>query len=143
MARITLATTIDAQPADIVKALDSAEGIAGFWTEDVAYDGVGGNLVAGFADAPAPFRFHVAEASSNKVRWTNIGEYPPFFVDTEVTWSVAPAPDGSGTMVHFTHDGWASDDMPMPAIAYVWAQVLESLKSYVETGKGSPLHTVA
>jgi len=139
MARIALATTIKADAADIIKALDSAEGIAGFWTEDISYEGVGGVLSAGFADAPAPFRFRVDEVRDNAVRWTNVGEFPPFFAGTTVSWTLMPAPEG-GAMVLFTHDGWASDDMPMPAIAFVWGQVLASLKSYVETDSGSPLH---
>lgn len=140
MARITLATTINAEPADIVTALDSAAGIAGFWTEDIDYRGVGEVLAAGFGDTPEPFRLRVDEVSPAAVRWTNVGQFPPFFAGTTVTWAVLPAPDGPGTLVHFVHDGWPSDDMPMPAIGYVWAQVLASLKSYVETGTGRPLH---
>lgn len=143
MARIALATTINTDPSDIVKALDSADGIAGFWTEDVTYDGAGGLLTAGFADSPTPFRFRVDEVGPELVRWTNVGEFPPFFVGTSVTWMLLPAPEGNGTTVLFTHDGWPSDDMPMPMIAFVWGQVLASLKAYVETGTGSPLYKVA
>jgi uncharacterized protein YndB with AHSA1/START domain len=142
MARITLATSINAAPGDIVKVLDSAGGIAGFWTEDVVYGGVGEILAARFADSPAPFQFRVEQVSPEAVRWINVGEFPPFFAGTEVTWALMPAPDGSGTMVHFIHDGWGSDDMPMPMIAFVWGKVLASLKAYVETGTGSPLHRV-
>lgn len=139
MARIALAATISADQADIIKALDSAEGIAGFWTEDVSYEGVGGRLTAGFADTPAPFEFRVDEVDDQLVRWTNVGDFPPFFSGTTVSWTLMPSPEG-GTAVLFYHDGWPSDDMPMPQIAFVWAQVLASLKSYVETGAGSPLH---
>jgi hypothetical protein len=142
MARISLATEINADPATIVKVLDSADGIAGFWTEDIDYGGVSGTLSAGFGDTPMPFQFRVDEVSSYLVRWTNVGEFPPFFAGTTVSWALMPAPEGSGTMVLFTHDGWASDDMPMPAIAFVWGQVLASLKSYAETGTGAPLHRV-
>jgi uncharacterized protein YndB with AHSA1/START domain len=142
MAHIKLATTINADPAEIIKALDSTAGIAGFWTEDVQYGGLNGQLLARFADSPEPFRFRVDHVGSDLVRWTHTGEYPPFFVGTEVSFALLPAPDGPGTMVLFTHDGWPSDDMPMPMIAFVWAQVLASLKAYVETGTGSPLHRV-
>ena len=135
MARIALATTIYTDAVAIIKALDSAEGIAAFWTEDISYEGVGGQLAAGFADTPAPFQFRVDEVSDNLVRWTNVGDFPPFFAGTTVTWALMPAPEG-GTMVLFHHDGWPSDDMPLPSIAFVWAQVLASLKSYAETGSG-------
>jgi uncharacterized protein YndB with AHSA1/START domain len=141
MARITLATTISTGPAEIIKALDSPGGIAGFWTEEIDYRGVGQVLAAGFADSPAPFRLRVDEVTPAAVRWTNVGEFPPFFAGTTVTWALLPAPEGEGTMVHFTHDGWPDDEMPLPMIAYVWAQVLASLKSYLETGTGRPLHT--
>jgi hypothetical protein len=139
MARIALAATINTDAVVIIKALDSAEGIAAFWTEDISYEGVGGQLAAGFADTPAPFQFRVDEVSDNLVRWANVGNFPPFFAGTTVTWALMPAPEG-GTMVLFHHDGWPSDDMPLPSIAFVWAQVLASLKSYAETGSGSPLH---
>lgn len=139
MARIALATTINTGSAEVIKALDSAEGLAGFWTEDISYEGVGGELTAGFADTPAPFKFRVDEVGDELVRWTSVGDFPPFFAGTTVSWTPMPAPEG-GTMVLFHHDGWPSDDMPMPSIAFVWAQVLASLKSYVETGTGSPLH---
>jgi hypothetical protein len=96
---------------------------------------------AGFADAPAPWQLRVDEASAEVVRWTNVGAYPPFLAGTSITWRLQADPDGRGTTVHFTHDGWPTDEMPFPMIAYVWALVLASLKSYQETGAGKPLHT--
>ncbi len=141
MARIALSTTINAEADQIVKVIDSAAGLAGFWTEDIDYAGAGGVLKAGFAGNPAPFEFRVDEVSPQRVQWTNIGGFPPFFAGTGVTWALMPAPEGTGTVVLFTHDGWPDDDMPMPMIAYVWAQVLASLKAYIETGTGQPLYT--
>ena len=47
-------------------------------------------------------------------------------------------PADGGTLVHFNHDGWASDEGPFPSSALTWGQLMDSLKSYVETGTGMP-----
>ncbi len=120
--------------------LDSQEGIAGWWTEDVDFGGgAGSTMTLGFPVAPMPFELRVDEANDSVVRWTSVGEFPPHWAATTVTWTLTPAGDGAGTTVHFSHDGWATDDGPLATAALTWAPLMLSLKQFSETGTGSPL----
>ena len=141
MARIVFELDIDATPKQIVDALDTERGIAGWWTENVsAPGGVGSQLSVGFPGrAPMPFKLRVDEVGEHRVRWTSVGQVPPHWVGTEVIWTLTPKPDG-GTTVHFNHDGWTTDEGPLPSSALTWGQLMGSLKAFVETGTGAPLY---
>lgn len=141
MARIVFESSIDSPPAAVVRALTTWEGIAGWWTDQVEFDGVeGATMTLGFTIAPAPFQLRVDEVGDHAVRWTSTGDFPPHWSDTTVTWTLTPD-DAGATTVHFNHDGWASDEGPFPSSAYTWAQLQGTLKSYVETGRPAPLFT--
>jgi uncharacterized protein YndB with AHSA1/START domain len=140
MARIVFELDIEAQPERIVDALDSERGIAGWWTRDVTFaGGAGSTMTLGFPVAPRPFELRVDEVSEQRVRWSSIGEFPPHWQGTDVAWTLRPSADGNWTTVHFAHDGWASDEGPLPNAAMTWGTLMTSLKSYVETGAGTPL----
>jgi uncharacterized protein YndB with AHSA1/START domain len=140
MARIVFELDIDAPAARIVEALDSERGIAGWWTSDVNFaGGAGSTMTLGFPVAPKPFELRVDEGSEQRVRWSSVGEFPPHWVGTEIAWTLRPSADGNGTRVHFAHDGWASDEGPLPNAAMTWGILMTSLKRYVETGTGTPL----
>jgi uncharacterized protein YndB with AHSA1/START domain len=140
MARIVFELAIDAQPRDVVEALDSERGIAGWWTRDVQFPGgAGSTMTLGFPVAPKPFELRVDEAGERRVRWTSVGEFPPHWAGTQVIWTLRPDADGKSTTVHFAHDGWASDEGPLPPAAMTWGTLMTSLKRYVETGTGTPL----
>lgn len=141
MARVVFETTINASPADVVKALDTQEGVAGWWTEDVTFPGgEGSQMTLGFPSlAPLPFELRVDEVSESRVHWTSVGEFPPHWVGTEITWTLTAAGEGT-TLVHFSHDGWANDEGPFPSSALTWGQLMGSLRSLVEDGAGMPLY---
>jgi uncharacterized protein YndB with AHSA1/START domain len=140
MARMVFETTINASASEIVKALDTSDGIAGWWTEEVTFPGgEGSQMTLGFPHmAPFPFELRVDEVSESRVRWTSVGEFPPHWVGTGITWTLTASDDG--TLVHFCHDGWANDEGPFPSSALTWGQLMGSLKSYVEDGAGMPLY---
>ena len=78
MARIVFALDIEAGPDRIAEALDSAQGIAGWWTTDVSFaGGEGAVMTLGFPVAPRPFELRVDEVSEQRVRWSSVGEFPP------------------------------------------------------------------
>jgi uncharacterized protein YndB with AHSA1/START domain len=138
MARIVFEIEIDAGPARVVEALDTEQGIAGWWTPSVEYPGgVGSTMKPSFAPAPAPFELRVEEVGDGRVRWVSIGDFPPHWAGTDVTWTLTPSQEG--TLVHFSHDGWAGDEGPFPNAALTWGRLMFSLKEFVETGRGSPL----
>jgi uncharacterized protein YndB with AHSA1/START domain len=143
MARIVFETTINATAKEIVDALDTERGIAGWWTEQVEFAGGPGSVMTvGFPGrAPLPFELRVEQVTEQQVRWASVGQFPPHWVGTEVTWTLTPV-DG-GTLVYFSHDGWANDGGPFPSSALTWGLLMESLRSYVEAGTGAPLYRKA
>lgn len=136
MARIVLAVDVDAPDQQILDALTTREGIAGWWTDDVELTGT--DMRLGFPVAPLPFELRVEEAGPRSVRWASVGEFPPHWQGTDIAWTLTPGPNG-GALVHLAHDGWAGDEGPLPVAAYTWGQLLGTLKRYAETGAVAPL----
>jgi uncharacterized protein YndB with AHSA1/START domain len=137
MARIVFEVAIDAEPKKVLDALNTPAGIAGWWTEETEFTGA--SFTVSFPNmTPLPFELRVDGATESRVHWTSVGQFPPHWVDTEITWTITAA-DG-GTLVHFSHDGWAGDGGQFPSSALVWGQLMLSLKSLVETGTGDPLY---
>jgi hypothetical protein len=138
MARILLEVPVAADPPTILAALDSAEGIAAFWTDDVDFPGgVGSQFKVGFENAPLPFDLTITEVSEDTIRWTG-GEFPPHWAGTEVIWTLTPGPEPA-TTVRLAHEGWASEDGMFAFSVYVWGDVLRRLKNYLEHGVRDPL----
>ena len=138
MARIVFELEIAAPASDVAEALTTEQGIAGWWTDDVSLrDGTGATMTLGFPVAPLPFRLRVDEAGEQRVAWTSIGDFPPHWAGTEVTWTLTPAQEG--TTVRFAHDGWASDDSLFATAAMTWGRLMDSLKRFAETGTKAPL----
>ena len=124
-----------ASPAATYKALTKANGLAGWWTEDVRGDEmVGGDLRFTFADKGF-FLMRVLELVPGQlVRW-QVVDGPAEWVGTEVRYELAQEADY--TIVLFTHAGWAEAIPFMHHCSTKWAMFLMSLKSLVETGKGA------
>lgn len=140
MARIVFELEIAASPTALVEALTTADGIAGWWTDDVKFDGgVGATMLLGFPIAPEPFKVRLESTGADKVEWRSVGTFPPHWVDTTITWTFTPR--GDANTLHFNHDGWASDEGPLPMSAYTWGQLLTTLKNHVEHGTVAPLFT--
>lgn len=135
MARIVFEMEVESEPDAVVAALDTPDGIAGWWTEDVSLEG--STMKLGFPIAPRPFELRVDEVGAGRVAWTSVGDFPPHWAGTRIIWTLRPGSET--TTVHFSHDGWASDEGPLPAAAMTWGQLMVSLKRFVETGTGQPL----
>lgn len=141
MARILFETDFAAPPDAIVTALTTAGGIAAWWTDDVQFlPGERTTMRLGFPIAPVPFELEVEEAGPTRVVWRSIGAFPPHWVGTTVTWTLAVS-DRDATKVLLNHDGWASDEGPFAMSAYTWGQLVGILKTYTETGVSTPLFT--
>ena len=138
MARIVLEILIGARPAAIIEALDTQRGIAGWWTPTVEFPGGAGSVMKpSFATAPIPFELTVDQVTDHYVKWSNSGAFPPHWAGTTIEWTLTPT--GDGTLVRFSHDGWASDEGSFPGSTLAWARLMDSLKRYAETGTGTLL----
>ena len=138
MAAIVEERTIAADLERVYDALAQQDEIAHWWTDDLAVKPEVGSL--------AEFRFikwggnvlqfEIAELDVNsKVRWIS-RQGPSHWSGTSVTWQLTPVQNG--TRLVFTHDGFAQVDQVYERVRGNWEYYLDSLKSYLETGKGTP-----
>jgi uncharacterized protein YndB with AHSA1/START domain len=138
MAAIVKEITIAAAPQRVFKALTQPNEIGGWWTNDLNAAPEAGTLAEFRFGEWGDFvlRFEVAELDRDeKVHWIS-RRGPPHWAGTSVTWHLTPVQNG--TRVVFTHDGFAQADEVFEQTRGNWDYFLDSLKSYVETGKGTP-----
>lgn len=132
---------IKAPVAQVYKALTTLEGLARWWTEEVAGDGkVGGKIGFGFrtktGELLGKMVMEVQEpGENNEVRWRCV-EGPEEWVGTDITFRLSEQ-DGQ-TIVLFGHRNWREAVEATYHCSMKWATFLLSLREYVETGKGRP-----
>ena len=138
MSAIVEERTIAAAPGRVFKALTHQDEIAHWWTNDLSAKPEVGSL-AEFRFTrwgAGVLQFEVAELDAGeKVRWIS-RQGPPQWAGTSVTWQLTPVQNG--TKLVFTHDGFAQVDEVYEQTRGNWEYFLDSLKSYLETGKGTP-----
>ena len=119
-------------------ALTTQDGITGWWTSraTVSGDGVDDALSMSFPDAPVTWDMRVAVATPPvRVEWDCVGG-PPGWPDTACVWAIEPV-DG-GVVVRFDHTGFGQVDDIFRIVTVGWAQMLLSLKQYLQSGVRKP-----
>lgn len=129
---------IAAPPERTYEAVATADGISQWWTRDgVVGESREGSELAFYFGQPEPAA--VMEVTGLRppaeVHWACVGGAEEW-VGTTLSFELAPG-DGE-TAVLFTHAGWRSPSEFMAHCSARWAYFLLSLKSYLETGKGTP-----
>jgi uncharacterized protein YndB with AHSA1/START domain len=125
---------------EVYKALATREGAAGWWTTNTQGDSkVGGMLKFTFTSDGKElggFDIKVLDLEPGKrVLWQVI-EGPAEWVGTKISFELKQ--EGDYSIVLFKHEGWKEPVEFMYHCSTKWAIFLMSLKSLVETGKGSP-----
>ena len=136
MSAIVEELTIEAAPQRVWGAITQQDEIVQWWAYEAQVKPEVGSLAEfRFRQGAFVMQFEVAELEQDeKVRW--ISKSPPQWAGTSVTWQLTPV--YNGTQVVFTHDGFAKVDEAYEQTRGNWAYFLASLKSYLETGKGTP-----
>lgn len=137
MSAIVIERPIAATPERVFAALTQADDLARWWTDDLSVTAEVGTLAEfRFNQGLAVRQFEVAElVARERVRWI-VRRGPAHWVCTTVTWQLTPAQHG--TRVILTHDGFAAVDALYTQTRGEWSFYLNSLASYLETGKGTP-----
>jgi len=137
MVAIVEECTIAATPESVFNALTQQDEIVRWWADEARVKPEVGSLGEFRFRPPAGvLQFEVAELNTGeKVRWIS-RQGPPQWAGTSVTWQLTPVQNG--THVVFTHDGFAHVDAVYEQTRRNWQYFLNSLKSYLETGKGTP-----
>jgi uncharacterized protein YndB with AHSA1/START domain len=137
MSAIVVERTIAAAPGSVFNALTQQDELARWWSDEARVKPEVGSLGEFRFRPPAGvLQFEVAELDEgSNVRWMS-RQGPPSWAGTSVTWQLTPVQNG--TKLVFTHDGFAQVDEGYERTRGNWEYFLDSLKSYLETGKGTP-----
>ena len=136
MSAIVEELTIEAAPPCVWGAITKPDEIVQWWAYEARVTPEVGSLAEfRFRQGAFVMQFEVAELDQDeKVRW--ISKSPPQWAGSSVTWRLTPV--HNGTKLIFTHDGFAQVDEGYERTRGAWVYFLASLKSYLETGKGTP-----
>jgi uncharacterized protein YndB with AHSA1/START domain len=145
--QILMQFDINADPAVVRRAITTEEGIASWWSRQTSGPR-DGELRVGFPDVPQPFEFSVddgreaadvgaTDAGPSRIEWRT-GGFPPWWVGTTIRWDVGPNPEAGGTRLLFSHAGYDPDNPVIPIVTPAWAQIIDRLKGYAETGTANP-----
>jgi uncharacterized protein YndB with AHSA1/START domain len=122
-------------PDGAYKALTTVEGLSGWWTKNTQGEGKVGGVLQ-FRFGAGGFDMKVLELQpAKRVLW-QVVDGPEEWIGTKVSWDLQQQ-DGY-TIILFKHEGWWEPVEFMHHCSTKWAVFLMSLKSLVETGKGSP-----
>lgn len=141
MPHITHRIGIHAPVPQVLQALATVEGVAGWWTRHTSgTTGPGGVMTAAFQNPAGEEigRFVIETlptASDTELRW-RVKEGPVEWVGTEISFTVSWQ-DGQ-TIVMFAHRHWREEVAFMAHCSMKWATFLLSLREFVEQGTGWP-----
>jgi len=122
----------------VYSAIATKEGLSDWWTRDgVRGQASEGSTIEFYFGQPDPAAvMEVTRLSPDgNVSWTCVGGADEW-IGTRLTFDLTAKDDE--TVVLFTHADWRSPSEFMAHCSARWAYFLLSLKSYVETGKGTP-----
>ena len=140
MADILHRVGIKSSPDEVYKALATREGLAGWWTNNTQGESkVGGVLKFRFSAGGSEiggFDMKVLELQpAKRVLW-QVVDGPQEWIGTKVQFDLKQA--GDHAIVLFKHQDWKEPVEFMHHCSTKWAIYLMSLKSLVETRKGTP-----
>ena len=135
---------IRAEPHEVMQALTTADGLAGWWTDLVRGDFAGGAYRPGdvirLDFVPGGFDLKVCELSPEHLVWEMLSG-PEEWIGTHVDFQLksTQGPDGSGmTLVYFRHQDWKRENEFVAHCSMKWATFLLSLRDWLEHGYGQP-----
>jgi uncharacterized protein YndB with AHSA1/START domain len=129
---------VKASPEALFDALTTVSGLAGWWTGATGSGDAGGELTL-FFDPPEPLVMHVDQATPpTLVQWTVTHcTFLPDWVGTRPTFTITPV-DGDASELQFRHHGLTPELDCIEQCTRGWDHFLESLRKYVEVGRGMP-----
>ncbi len=138
MVAIVKELTIAATPERIFSALTQEDEMVLWWAYKAQVKPEIGSVGEfHFRQGEDVLRFEIAEMNPGKSIYWISRHGPPEWTGTSVTWQLTPFQDDGTTLV-FTHSGFGQIDEAYRLTRMNWEYFLESLKSYIETGKGTP-----
>lgn len=121
---------------DVYQALTTRKGLAGWWTSNTQGEGnmVGNVIEFRFGAGGFDIKVIALDQPAN-VLWEVVNG-PEEWIGTRISWDLKQ--DGDYIIVLFKHMDWKEPVEFMHHCSTKWAIFLMSLKSLIETGKGTP-----
>ena len=138
MASIKKQIEIQSTPAQLFEAIISERAIKAWWTTDVEIEPAEGEFVdLGFYERAIVIRFRIeALRPHSMIKWVCLAG-PEEYLKSEIVFEISSS-DPWVTLT-FEHSGLGGSDEFITHATQSWERVLNSLKSYVETGQGRPI----
>lgn len=124
-------------PAEVKRWLDSPEGIAGWWSDEVggAAGEKGDRFQVAFPSTPVVFELEVSESSESVAEWF-VAENPPWWKGTTIRFELGKG--GEGTTIQFSHSGFEPDDPIIEVINPAWVRFVDNLVDVAQSGTPNP-----
>lgn len=134
---------IHASPHQLYEAVTTVPGIKGWWAKDTVANN--GEFTVRFGAGNFQTMRLLDPVPDKSVGWEWIAQYFPVegttqtdeWVGTSVLFAIQANDDGSSTLV-FTHQGLTPHVVCYDLCNSGWNHYMESLKGYLEQGKGTP-----
>jgi uncharacterized protein YndB with AHSA1/START domain len=128
---------IKAPLSDVLQAVSTVEGVAGWWTKaTTGSSGLGGSITARFVDPAGKqigkMDFDVTKVDPDRTVHWRFTDGPPEWVGTDVTFDLSR--QGDYTILVFGHRNWR-EAVEFTLTAASWATFLLSLRALAETGR--------
>ena len=120
---------------EVYKALTTLDGLSAWWTGDTQGEGHAGGVLL-FRFGNGGFDMRVLELDPDRRVLWRVVDGPQEWIGTTIDWELRQ--EGDWTIILFKHGGWKEPVEFMHHCSTKWGVFLLSLKSLLETGKGSP-----
>ena len=124
-----------ASPDDVYQALITLKGLCGWWASDTQGESKTGGVLK-FRFGNGGFDMKMLELDPAKYVLWQVVEGPEEWMGTKVSFQLRQ--EGDWTLIFFKHQGRKEPVEFMHHCSTKWGVFLLSLKSLLETGKGTP-----
>ena len=135
----TIEQTIDiaGTPSNILTALTTENGVAGWWTDDCDVTAKQATYRFKRADGERVVTFRVDDVTASSVVMTCTAQQNnPDWIGTKLSFAVSTT--GDRTRVALVHAGYPANNECYAQCQRGWTHFMASLKKYIETGVGEP-----
>lgn len=138
MADIVQELTIAVAPEQVFQALTTSEGITGWWSNHVTTEPKVGSITEVSFENGGVFHLEVIDLEvGKKVHW-RVRLSPHDWEGSTITWDLTPIPQGSSLLFGQHNLFVGPSGYSIEETRAGWQYFLQSLKSYLETGQGTP-----
>jgi len=137
MVDIVQELTIDATPTLVFEAITAQDQVTLWWANHVIAEPKVGSLAQFSFDNGEVMTMEITHfEATKKVHWLVKQAPQAYWQGTTISWELKSL--SRGTKLLFAHRGFAASDRGYEETCSGWHYFLASLKSYLETGKGTP-----